>query len=105
MECGADRFCVAPRSFALRMSRMSQRDMWCKLRRFAFLTLRRIWSEVLVKASMHRLSSSGMVHHGGRRVAECGPIASETGGVVGLLMYTTRNGDLSACFSMVIVSS
>jgi len=31
---------------------------------------------------MHRLSSSVMVHHGGRRVAECGLVASEIGGVV-----------------------
>ena len=53
---------------------------------------------------MYRLSSSGIVHHGGRRVAEFGPVASEIGGVVGLLVYITQNGDLSACFPMVIVS-
>ena len=57
-----------------------------------------------MKACMHRLSSSGMVHHGGRRVAECGPVASKIGGVVGLLVYMTQNGGLSACFPMVIVS-
>ena len=60
--------------------------------------------EVLVEACMHRLSSSGMVHHGGRRVAECGPLASEIGGVDGLLVYMTQNGGLSACFPMVVVS-
>ena len=53
---------------------------------------------------MHHLSSSGMVHHGGRRVAECGHVASEIGGVVGLLVYMTQNGGLSACSPMVIVS-
>ena len=78
--------------------------MWCKLRRVAFLTLRHVWLEVLVKACMHRVSSSGMVHHGGRRVVECGPVASEIGGVVGLLVYMTQNGGLSTCFSIVIVS-
>ncbi len=52
---------------------------------------------------MHRLSSSGTVYHGGRRVAECGPVANEIGGVVGLLVYMTQNGGLSACFPMVIV--
>jgi hypothetical protein len=57
-----------------------------------------------VKACMHRLSSSGMAHHGGRRVAECGLVASEIGGMVGLLVYMTQNGGLSACFPMVIVS-
>ena len=45
-----------------------------------------------------------MVHHGGRRVAECGPVASEIGGVVGLLVYMIQNGGLSACFPMVTVS-
>ena len=46
----------------------------------------------LVKACMQRLSSSGIVHHGGRSVDECGPVAREIGGVVGLLMYITQNG-------------
>jgi hypothetical protein len=57
-----------------------------------------------VKACMHRLSSSGMVHHGKRRGAECGPVASEIGGVMGLLVYITQNSDLSACFPMATVS-
>ena len=52
---------------------------------------------------MHRLSSSGMVHHEGHKVAECGHVASEIGGVVGFLVYMTQNGGLSACFPMVIV--
>ena len=52
---------------------------------------------------MHRLSSSRMVHHGRRRVAECGHVASGIGGVVGLLVYMTLIGGLSACFPMVIL--
>jgi len=58
-------------------------DVWSKLRRVAFLNLRRIWLEVLVKACTQRLSSSGIVHHGVRRVVECGSVASEIGGVEG----------------------
>ncbi len=96
-------FVRAPWFFALRMSRM-QRDVWCRLRRDAFLTLKRIWLENLVKACMNHLSSSGMVHHGGHRVVECGLVASEIGGMVGLLVYITQNSGLSACFPMVIVS-
>ncbi len=57
-----------------------------------------------MKACIHRLSSYMMVHHGGRRVAECGPVASKIGGVVGLLVCMTQNGGLSACFPMVNVS-
>ena len=57
-----------------------------------------------MKACMHRLSSSGIAHHGGRRVAEYGPVASEIGKVVGMLVYMTQNFGLSACFPMVIVS-
>ena len=57
-----------------------------------------------MKACMQRLSSSGMVHHGGRRVAECGHVASKVGGVVGLLVYMTQHDGLSACFPIVIVS-
>ena len=53
---------------------------------------------------MHRLSSSGMAHHGGRRVAGYWHVASKIGGVVGLLVYMTQNDGLSACFLMVIVS-
>jgi hypothetical protein len=37
-------------------------------------------------------------------VAECGPLASEIGGVVGLLVYISQNCGLSACFPMVTVS-
>ncbi len=53
---------------------------------------------------MHLLSFSGMIHHGERKVAESGPVASEIGGVVGLWVYMTHNGCHSAIFSMVIVS-
>ena len=66
--------------------------------RVAFLTVRRIWLEVLVKGCMHRLPSSWMVHHGGRKVAECGPAVSEIGGVVGLLVYMNQNGGFLLAF-------
>ena len=79
-------FVRAPWSFALRMSRMS-RDMLCKVRRVAILNLRRSWLDVLVKACNRHLYSSWTVHHGGRRVAECGHVASEIGGVVVLRTY------------------
>ena len=36
-------------------------------------------------------------------MAECGLVASEIVGVVGLLVYVTQNGSFSACFPMVIV--
>ena len=57
-----------------------------------------------MKAFMHLLSFSGMVHHGRRDVAECGPVASEIGGMVGLWVYMTHNGGLSAIFPMVTTS-
>ncbi len=66
--------------------------MWCKLHRAAFLALRRICLEVLVKACIHRLSSSGMVRHGGRRMVECEPVASEIGGVTVSMLVTEFNG-------------
>jgi len=53
---------------------------------------------------MQRLFSSGMVHHGGYRVAECAHVASEIGRVMGLLVYMTKKGGLSACFLEVVVS-
>ena len=53
---------------------------------------------------MQRLPSSGMVHHGGRRVAERGHVAIEIGGVMRLLVYMTQNNVLSVNFSMVTVS-
>ncbi len=45
-----------------------------------------------------------MVHHKGRKVAECGPVASEIGEDVGLWVYVTQNGGFSAIFPMVTVS-
>ncbi len=57
-----------------------------------------------MKAYMQRLSFSGMVHHGGHRVAECGPEASNIGGVVRFSVYMTQNGYLCACVPMVTVS-
>ncbi len=56
-----------------------------------------------MKACMHLLSFAGTVHHVGRKMAECGPVASEIGKVVGLWVYMTQNGGLSAIFPMVTV--
>ena len=57
-----------------------------------------------MKACMQRLSSSGMVHHVGLRVAECGHVASEIDGVMGLLVYMAYISGLSACYPMVAVN-
>ena len=38
---------------------------------------------------MHSLSISGIFHQGGRRVAECGPVAKVIGGVGDLSVYIT----------------
>ncbi len=62
------------------------------------MTLRRCWLEVLVKVCMHLLSFLGRIHHGGHKVAECVPVASEIGGMGGLWVYMTQNGGLSAIF-------
>ena len=53
---------------------------------------------------MHSLSFSGIGHHGGRSVAECGPVAREMGDVGGLLVYITQNSGRSACLPMMTVS-
>ena len=68
----------APWVLALMMSRL-EREVWCRLLRVDVRTLRRSWSDGLVKTCMHSLSFSGIVHHGGRSVAECGPVAREMG--------------------------
>ncbi len=57
-----------------------------------------------MKACMHSLSSSGMVHQGWRSVAESGPMASRMGGVGGVLVYITQYGGRSACRPMVTAS-
>ena len=54
---------------------------------------------------MHIVSFFGIVHQGGRSVAECGPVAREMGGLVGLSVYITQNSGRSACLPMVTVSS
>ena len=53
---------------------------------------------------MHSLSFSGIVHHGDRSVAECGPVAREMGGVGVLSVYITQNSDRSAHSPMVTVT-
>ncbi len=62
------------------------------LLRVADLTLCLNWCEGRVNACMWRRSASGIVHHGGRRVACLDPIASVDVGVVGLAVYMTHNG-------------
>ena len=78
--------------------------MWCRLLRVADRTLSRSRSDGLVNACMHNLSFSGIVHQGGRSVAESGPVAREIGGVGGLSVYITQNSGRSACLPMVAVS-
>ena len=53
---------------------------------------------------MHRLSFSGIVHRGGRSVAECGPAAKEIGGVGCLSVYNTRNSGRLAYLPIVAVT-
>ncbi len=53
---------------------------------------------------MHSLSFSGIVHQGGRNVAECGLMAREVGGVGGLLVYITQKSGRLACLPMVTVT-
>ena len=72
----------APFVLACRMS-LLYRDVWCIQRSVAALTFCRNWCEGRVKACIWSLSFSGMVHHGGRRVACLGPVESSGGGVVG----------------------
>ena len=67
-------------------------------------TLCRSWLEGLVKACMHCLFASGIIHQGRRNVAECGPLESGFGGVMGLLVYVTQYVGLSACLAMLTVS-
>ncbi len=57
-----------------------------------------------MKACMHSLSSSGMVHQGWRSVAESGPVANWMGGVCGVLVYITQYGGRSACRPIVTMS-
>ena len=57
-----------------------------------------------MKACMHSLSSSGMVHQGWRIVAESGHVANRMGGVGGVLVYITQYGGRSACRPIVTLS-
>ena len=47
---------------------------------------------------------SGIVYHGGRSVAECGPVAKVIGGVGGLSVYITQNSGRSAYLPIVTVT-
>ena len=64
--------------------------MWCRLLRVVVRNLWRNWLDGLVKNCMHSLSFSGIVHQGGRSIAECGPVAREMGGVGGLSVHITQ---------------
>ncbi len=57
-----------------------------------------------MKACIHSLSSSGMVHQGWRSVAESGHVANRMGGVGGVLVYITQYGGCSACRPIVTAS-
>ena len=53
---------------------------------------------------MYSLSFCGIVHHGGRSVAKCGPVARGMGDVGGLSVYITRNFGRSAYLPMMTVT-
>ncbi len=53
-----------------------------------------------VKACIWRRSASGIVYHGGRRVACLGPMAKAGVGVGGLAVYITHNGGRGAIVPM-----
>ena len=78
----------APWALAL-MTRRLWRKVWCRLLRVADRTLRWICLGGLVKAYMHILSFSGIVHQSTRSVAECGHVAREMRGASGLSVYIT----------------
>ncbi len=57
-----------------------------------------------MKACMHSLSSSVMVHKGWRSVVESGLVANRMGGMGGVLVDITHYGGRSACRPMVTAS-
>jgi hypothetical protein len=61
------------------------------LLRVAALTLFHSFCEGRVNACIWRRSAFGIVHHGERRVACLGPVASDDVGVGGLGVYITQN--------------
>jgi len=75
-----------------------------RLLRVVVPTSRRSWLNGLVKSCMHSLSFSGIVHQGGRSVAECWPVAREMGAVGDLSVYITQKSGRSACLPMVTVT-
>ncbi len=85
----------APLAFAWRM-RLLYREVWCILRSVAALTCRRSCIEGRVNACIWRRSASGIIYQGGRRVACLGPVARVGGGIAGLAVYITQNGDRGA---------
>jgi len=67
-------------------------EVWCMLLRVAALTFCLSWCEGRVKACMWRRYASGIVHHGGRRVACLGHVVSAGW----LAVYMTQNGGRGA---------
>jgi hypothetical protein len=66
------------------------------LRRVAALTCCLNYCEGRGRACIWKRSASGIVHHGGRRVACLGPVARVGVGVGGLAVYKTQNGGRGA---------
>jgi hypothetical protein len=57
-----------------------------------------------MKVCIHSVFFSGIVHQGGRSVAECGHVSMEMRVVGGLSVYITQYSGRSACLPMVTVS-
>ncbi len=71
-------------------------EVWCRLRRVAALTLCLSCYEGRVKARICKRLASGIVHHGGWRIACLGPVARAGVGVGGSAVYMTQNGGRGA---------
>ena len=79
----------APRALALRMRRLYS-EVWWRLLSVDVRTFCLSCLEGWVKACMHSLSFSGMVHQGWRSVAERGPVENCTRGMDEFLVYMTQ---------------
>ena len=71
-------------------------EVWCRLRRVAARTFCRSCCDGRVKACIWRWFASGIVHHGGRRVACLGHVARAGVGVGGSIVYMAQNGGRGA---------
>ena len=83
----------SPRALALRIRRLYS-EVWWRLLSVAVRNFCLSCFKGWVKACMHSLSSSGMVHQGWRSVVESGPVANRMGGVGGILAFgLSANGN------------